>query len=189
MIKTKKELKYFIEEDRKALRIQKHSHFFFTELYFIQKFEVLLRKAEYHKNNKHFFLGKFYGYRLQKMRIKYGLFIWPNCFGPGLCISHLGSIVVNPHCLIGKNCQLHEGVTIGVGRKCLDVPSIGDNVVVCTGAKIIGKVSIANNVVIGANAVVTKTISDGGTWAGVPAKKISDAKSFDMLSPLLSINQ
>jgi|SRR5574344_1743527 serine O-acetyltransferase len=184
MITTKADLKFYMSEDAKALRIS-GGRYFYSELYFIQKFEKILRKAEFHKNQKHFLRGKYYGYKLQKMRLKFGLFLWPNCFGPGLCISHLGSIVVNPHCTIGKNCQIHEGVTIGIGRGELDVPTIGNNVVICSGAKIIGKISIADGTVIGANAVVTKSIVEEGTWAGIPAKKISAKTSSDMLSPLL----
>ena len=47
-----------------------------------------------------------------------------------------------------------------------------------SGAKVIGEVSIADNVAVGAGAVVTKDITEPGTtWAGVPARKISDRDS------------
>lgn len=55
---------------------------------------------------------------------------------------------------------------------------IGNNVYIRMGARILGDITIADNVVIGANAVVTKSITEPGiTVAGIPVKKISDVGS------------
>ena len=52
---------------------------------------------------------------------------------------------------------------------------MGDNIFLGSGCKIIGEVSVADNVAVGANAVVTKNIEEPNTtWAGVPAKMISN---------------
>lgn len=63
---------------------------------------------------------------------------------------------------------------------------IGDNCYFGSGAKVIGAVRIADNVAVGANAVVTKDIEESGTtWAGIPAKKISDQGSRSNLCSAL----
>ena len=84
---------------------------------------------------------------------------------------HYGTIVVNPKCRIGGNCNINAGVNIGMGGSI-----IGDNCYLAPGAKIIKPVHIGNNVMIGANAVVTKDIPDDCMVVGIPAKII---KRFD----------
>ena len=77
--------------------------------------------------------------------------------------------------MIGKNCTIFQGVTIGSIRGIKGgVPTIGDNVIIFAGAKIIGNVKIGNNTVIGANAVVTHNIPDNSVAVGIPAKVISN---------------
>lgn len=91
-----------------------------------------------------------------------------------------GKVVINAYAKIGSNCKILSDVTIGVSGKInsTDRPIIGNNVFIGSGARIIGGVTIADNVVIGANAVVTKSITEPGiTVAGIPAKKISDVGS------------
>lgn len=50
---------------------------------------------------------------------------------------------------------------------------IGNRVFIGAGASILPGTSICDNVIIGAGAVVTKDITESGTYVGVPAKKIS----------------
>lgn len=96
--------------------------------------------------------------------------------GQGFHIAHLTNIVINQGALIGKNCMLFQGVTLG-GMRLFDgrvvAPVVGDNVTIFAGAKIVGGVKVGNNVVIGANAVVTHDVPDNAVVAGVPAKIIS----------------
>lgn len=91
--------------------------------------------------------------------------------GYGLRLPHKGGIVIHPGTVIGNNCEIMQGVTIGnnILKDRDAVAIIGDNVLICAGAKIIGAVEIGNNVVIGANAVVTKDVPDNTIMAGVPA--------------------
>lgn len=94
--------------------------------------------------------------------------------GGGLCFSHFSCIVINSSAVIGCNCTIFQGVTIGSKRGPKGgVPRIGDNVVLSSGAKVIGKVSIGNNVIIGANAVVVRDIPDNAVAVGIPAKVVS----------------
>lgn len=90
--------------------------------------------------------------------------------GGGLKIYHFGCIVLNPETIIGNNCTLRQGVTIGNKNDIYDVPVIGDNVDIGAGAKVLGKIKIGNNVSIGANAVVLVDVPDNSIAVGVPAR-------------------
>ena len=78
-------------------------------------------------------------------------------------------IVVHARTVIGKNCMIGQGVTIGGKSGWYEVPVIGDNVEISAGARILGPVRIGNNVIIGANAVVVKDVPDNCIVAGVRA--------------------
>lgn len=95
--------------------------------------------------------------QLQRRQMKLGgLFIAPNCFGPGLSIAYPSSILVNTGARIGANCRIHPGVVIGTeagyGHKA---PKIGNNVFIGPGAKIFGDIAIADGIAMGANSVLT----------------------------------
>jgi serine O-acetyltransferase len=93
--------------------------------------------------------------------------------GGGLKIWHFGCIVLNPECVIGKNCTLRQGVTIGTRRTDHDVPVLGDEVDIGAGAKILGNIQIGNRVSIGANAVVLQDVPDDHAAVGVPARIVA----------------
>lgn len=95
--------------------------------------------------------------------------------GAGLCFAHCGAIVINCSAVIGCNCLIFQGVTIGGMRNNEGslAPVIGDNVTIFEGAKIIGGIRIGNNVVVGANAVVTKNVPDNAVVGGIPARVLS----------------
>jgi len=98
--------------------------------------------------------------------------------GEGFYIGHFGGIIISPLARIGINCNISQGVTIGIsgnGDK-RGVPTIGDNVYIGAGAIIIGKITIGNNVRIGANAVVHKDIPDNSTVVVYPGFKILQPK-------------
>ena len=102
--------------------------------------------------------------------------------GEGLYIGHWGAIVVHPETIIGDNCNLSQGVTLGEGgRAKRGCPTIGDRVFIGPGAKIFGPITIGNDVAVGANAVVTKSLEDMAVVVGVPAKVISHRGSNDFV--------
>ncbi len=80
--------------------------------------------------------------------------------------------VIHDRAMIGNNCIIGQGITIGGRSKVYDVPKIGNNVYIGAGARILGNVLIGDDVVIGANSVVTKDISSGSVVVGIPAKII-----------------
>ena len=94
--------------------------------------------------------------------------------GRRLNIEHFGGIIIHGHCVIGDDCLIRQGVTLG-NRSEDDpegAPVLEDYVVVGAGAKILGRITIGRGAVIGANAVVTKDIPAGAVAVGVPAKVI-----------------
>ncbi|HTN65138.1 MAG TPA: serine acetyltransferase, partial [Burkholderiaceae bacterium] len=78
--------------------------------------------------------------------------------GPGLYIGHFGGITISPDAVLGRNCNVSQGITIGYSGR--GVPVIGDNVYIAPGARVFGKISVGSNVKIGANAVVHKDVPD-----------------------------
>jgi serine O-acetyltransferase len=95
--------------------------------------------------------------------------------GSGFYIGHFGGIVVSPRSVIGKNCNISQGVTVGQSNRGRNkgCPVLGDGVYIGPGAKIVGAVRVGNNVAIGANCVVTRDVSDDSVVVGVPGKVIS----------------
>ncbi|MBU2525753.1 MAG: serine acetyltransferase [Bacteroidetes bacterium] len=99
--------------------------------------------------------------------------------GEGLYIGHFGNIIINANSKIGNNCNISQGVTIGVsGRKDQrGVPIIGNNVYIGANAVIVGKIIIGDNCVVGANSLVVDDFENDVTILGVPAKKVSNNNS------------
>ena len=94
--------------------------------------------------------------------------------GHGTVFYHRGiGCVVHPKSIIGEDCKIFQGVTIGSkwsGSNCLgEAPRIGNNVMIGTGAVILGDIDIGDNSIIGANAVVTHSIPENSLAVGVPA--------------------
>lgn len=176
MISSKKEYYEYLNADKIALRKTYKKPKMLHDV--IWKYEILLRKCEYYQNCKlgivNKIIEKYLKMRFVKLGQKLGFSIPLNVFGKGLYIAHYGSIVVNNKAVIGDYCRIHEGVCIGADGVD-SAPQIGNRIFIATGAKIIGNVRIADGVAIGANAVVVKDITEPNTtWAGAPARKISD---------------
>ena len=81
--------------------------------------------------------------------------------------------VVHPKAVIGEDCKIFQGVTIGSKwskASCLgEAPRIGNNVMIGAGAVILGNITIGDDSIIGANAVVTHSIPKNSLAVGVPA--------------------
>ena len=142
------------------------------------KYVFWMRTCSYTNNHK-FFRYMFYPFAkfiLRRLRYKLGISIPHSTkIGSGFYIGHFGGIVVNGNSIIGKNCNISQGVTLGQANrgKNKGYPVLGDNIYIGPGAKIVGAVKIGSNVAIGANCVVTKDIPDNSVVVGVPGKVIS----------------
>jgi serine O-acetyltransferase len=90
--------------------------------------------------------------------------------GAGLRIWHFGGIFIHPDAVIGANCTLRQGVTIGNRHIDGPVPELGDNVELGAYAQILGGVRIGNRCRIGAMSVVLADMPDGATAVGCPAR-------------------
>ena len=178
MITSKEELYEYMEADRIAANRQ--GKFTLKEWLTnpMWRYMRLLRKREYLVNTKPKkgvwrLVRAWNGFWLYRLSARLGITIPPNCFGPGLYITHVGTIVVNDKARIGKNCEINVCVNIGHNYGGGPAPRIGDNCFIGPGAKIFGDIDIGDNVKIGANAVVNKSFPEGNcTLVGIPAHKV-----------------
>ncbi|MDI1298242.1 serine O-acetyltransferase [Methylotenera sp.] len=92
--------------------------------------------------------------------------------GGGLRIWHFGGVFINSGAVIGKNCTLRQGVTIGNRTEDGQLPVIGDNVDIGAYAQVLGGVKISSNSKIGAMSVVLTDVPEGATAVGNPARII-----------------
>jgi serine O-acetyltransferase len=182
MITTKNDLLFYLEQDRRALKIKEPSLKLWLRQMFwpdeVWRFERLLRYTEYYSNRSggSFFLFRlWYKWRFKLQSMKLGFSIPINVFGPGLSIAHYGTIVVNSQSRVGANCRLHVGVNIGSSAGGANAPQLGDNCYIGPGAIIFGDIKIADNVTIGANATVNRSCSqERVVLAGSPAKIVKE---------------
>lgn len=175
MIQNRQDFLSFVDADRK-------NNSFNSRHSLVIKYLFLLRKCEYHKNLRHRFRFLFNYYRFKKMSQKYLTFIPLNVCDSGLSISHMGCIFINSHSIIGKNCRISQGVTIGSTNGNNESPKIGDNVFVGCNCSIIGDIEIANDICIGAGSVVVRSCLEPGiTIGGNPAHFLSNNNSHKNL--------
>jgi len=89
-------------------------------------------------------------------------------------IDHATGIVIGETAVVGDNCSLLHGVTLGgSGREQGDRhPKIGRGVMIGAGAKILGNISVGDCARIAAGSVVLKDVPPRRTVAGVPAREI-----------------
>lgn len=90
--------------------------------------------------------------------------------GPGLRIWHFGGIFVNPATVIGANCTLRQGVTLGNRVEDGPCPVLEDGVELGAYAQVLGGVRLGAGCKVGAMAVVLCDVPPGATAVGNPAR-------------------
>ena len=104
---------------------------------------------------------------------KHGIEI-PTCtqIGKGLYLGHAYNITVNGDVVIGENCHLHKGVTIGLEPrgKRKGVPTIGNQVSICVNATVVGKITIGDDVIIAPGAFVNCDVPSHSVVIGNPCQ-------------------
>ncbi len=108
---------------------------------------------------------------LKMMKSFYGLEISEKCsIGPGLYLGHAFNITINPATVIGNNCNIHKGVTIGQENrgKRKGAPVIGNKVWIGVNATIVGKITIGDDVLIAPNSYVNRDIPSHSIVLGNP---------------------
>lgn len=95
--------------------------------------------------------------------------------GHGLFIDHGMGVVIGETTIIGDQCHIMQGVTLGgtSTRREKRHPTLEDHVLVGAGAKIIGAVTIGRGSKIGAGSVVVSSVPPNATVVGVPGHVIA----------------
>jgi len=118
----------------------------------------------------------------QLSRFLTGIEIHPKAkIGKNLFIDHGMGVVIGETSEIGDNVTIYHMVTLGGVSPSIESneqrnikrhPTLMDNVVVGSGAQILGPVIVGKNAKVGANAVVTKDVSENAIMVGIPAKNV-----------------
>lgn len=121
----------------------------------------------------------------KRMQVKYGFQIPHTCkIGPGLFMGHYGNIVFNNKVVLGSNCNVAQGVTIGQvnrGPKT-GVPTLGDRVWIGANAVIVGNITIGNDVLIAPLTYVNFDVPDKAVVLGNPGAIINYTGSGDYVN-------
>jgi len=115
---------------------------------------------------------------LAKLIMKFGRVIYSadipyTCtIGKGVVFAHNGlGVVVHDNAIIGDNCKIQQGVTIG-GRNNRGFPKIESGVEIGANALVLGGITLGENAVIGAGAIIIKDVPPGATMVGVLAREV-----------------
>lgn len=122
--------------------------------------------------NKLFFLARVIS---QVSRFFTGIEIHPGAkIGRRFFIDHGMGVVIGETCVIGDDCILFQGVTLGGTGKERGKrhPTLGNNVLVATGAKVLGSITLGDNSKVGAGSVVLKDVPPNATVVGIPGKVV-----------------
>lgn len=99
-----------------------------------------------------------------------GIDIHPGAsIGEEFFIDHGTGVVIGETCIIGNNCRLYQGVTLGalsfpknddgtLAKGILRHPVLCDNVTVYAGATLLGRITVGKGAVIGGNVWITRDV-------------------------------
>jgi serine O-acetyltransferase len=105
-----------------------------------------------------------------------GIEIHPGAtIGRRVFIDHGMGIVIGETAVVGDDCTLYHGVTLGgtswkAGKRH---PTLGRSVVIGAGAKILGPIEVGDGAKVGCNAVVVRAVPPGATAVGIPARIVT----------------
>ena len=163
----------------------------FKELFLNRDLRCLkaYRKANYFYNKKigsrnliYLFLYFYFSTKLAIYSTKYDFNIpGKTSICEGLFIGHNGPITINPNAIIGSNCNIGIGVTIGQENrgKRKGCPIIGDKVWIGTNAVVVGKIKIGSNVLIAPNSYVNFNVPDNSIVIGNSGRIIQNEHAVD----------
>ena len=137
-------------------------------LAYIRIWHFLYRKAQTRKNP----LSRFFYKALFRLHSrKRGIEI-PTCcqIGKGLYVGHFYNVTINGDAVLGENCNIHKGVTIGLEARGSRIgsPMIGNCVSIGINASVVGKISIGDDVIIAPNSFVNCDIPSHSVVFGNP---------------------
>lgn len=138
---------------------------------------VMHRLSHWYWNHKLYFLARL---NSNLARSWTGIEIHPGAhIGKGLVIDHGMGVVIGETAIVGDDCVIYHGVTLGgTGKEhAKRHPTIGNNITIGAGAKLLGNITIGDNTKVGANAVVLKDCEPNSVMVGMPA--VNKAKKYE----------
>jgi serine O-acetyltransferase len=124
-------------------------------------------------NHKLYLLGRFGSYIA---RFLTGVEIHPGAsIGKRFFIDHGMGIVIGETAIIGNDCSIYHGVTLGgtTTDKGKRHPTLESRVIIGSGAQVLGPITLGAGAKIGSNAVVVKDVPAGATVVGIPGHVVS----------------
>ena len=133
-----------------------------------RKFHYHFRKCQTTNNT---ILLLYHRYMYKRIREARGVEIpYSTQIEEGLYLGHTCMVHVNEGVKIGRNVNLHKGVTIGQENrgKRKGVPTIGNNVWIGVNAVVVGNVKIGDDVLIAPNSFVNCDVPSHSVVVGNP---------------------
>ena len=168
----------FLKEQYEMVKKRDPAIHHVRELFLYPYFRALLHYKISHflYQRHHFFWARYFSERAKR---KTGIEIHPGAtIGKRFFIDHGMGVVIGETTIIGDDCTLYQGVTLGgVGtgeHKVKRHPTLKNNVMVSAGAKVIGDVTIGDNSIIGASSVVLKDVPPNCTVIGIPGRIVKE---------------
>ena len=130
------------------------------------------RIANYFSRHDHPFVARAISQHAAKVT---GIEIHPAAtIGRRFFIDHGHGVVIGETTIVGDDCTVYQGVTLGgtgkeTGKRH---PTLGNNVMVGSGAKVLGALTIGDNSKVASGAVVLDDIPANCTAVGVPASVV-----------------
>ncbi len=167
--------------------------------------EVVLSYSGYHAIKMHRLAHFLHELRIplvprlvsQFSRFMTGIEIHPGAqIGHRFFIDHGMGVVIGETTVVGDDCTLFQGVTLGGTGKQSGKrhPNLGNNVLVGAGAKILGNITIGDNCKIGAQSLVLHDVPPDCTVVGVPGRVVrregqkppkADMNQIDLPDPVM----
>ncbi len=130
------------------------------------------RRAHWCYNHKMYFLARAISQHCVK---KTNIEIHPGAqIGRRFFIDHGTGVVIGETAIIGDDCTIYQGVTLGGTGKDHGKrhPTLGNNVLIGCGAKVLGPFTIGDNSNVAAGSVVLSAIPENSTAVGSPARVV-----------------
>ncbi|WP_121355346.1 serine O-acetyltransferase [Flavisolibacter nicotianae] len=131
--------------------------------------------VKYKRNSVQGLIARYFYHRYT---FKYGIQIPKEVkIGGGLHLPHFGGIVFNSRSVIGSDCTILQGVTLGNTKrgKNKGAPTLGNHVYIGPGAVVVGNITVGNNVMIAANSFVNFDVPSNSIVIGNPGNIIANA--------------
>lgn len=101
-----------------------------------------------------------------------GTVVFHHCHvGPGSSIG--ANSILNTGAIVEHDSTIGDNVHVSTRAVVNGGCTIGDGTLLGSGAIVLQGLAIAPGTIVGAGAVVRRDIVDGGTWIGVPARRVA----------------